>query len=222
VKLPDHVGPNKVVNLEILQLVHFWVPEYLWCAAFFFPLVPMLIQIGLEMLVEDRKTDLGSSSILAWWGVRYIWDQWYKNLGIVNSIGSLSLCLNTELSVWCRAATLRVCLLYQEVKITETNNFTGYASIWTARNVWRPQENGVIAKILHFWHCLFLLTNCKFHICATNTKFGNNVWCEGVSVPMLAANRPVDKWQEGNCCKNNTRLIWQSTGSTISSSCHFK
>lgn len=156
------------------------------------------------------------------WGVRYIWDQWYKNLGIVNSIGSLSLCLNTELSVWCRAATLRVCLLYQEVKITETNNFTGYASIWTARNVWRPQENGVIAKILHFWHCLFLLTNCKFHICATNTKFGNNVWCEGVSVPMLAANRPVDKWQEGNCCKNNTRLIWQSTGSTISSSCHFK
>lgn len=25
----------------------------------------MLIQIGLEMLVEDRKTDLGSSSILA-------------------------------------------------------------------------------------------------------------------------------------------------------------
>ena len=54
-KLPDHVGPNKVVNFEILQLVHFLVP-----------LVPMLIQIGLEMLVEDRKTDLGSSSILAW------------------------------------------------------------------------------------------------------------------------------------------------------------
>lgn len=149
-----------------------------------------------------------------------------KILVFVNSIGSLLLCLNTELPVRCRAATLRVCLLYQKIKITETNSFASYKSKRTTRNSWnmrRFQENGVIAKTLHFWHCLFLLTNCKLHICATNTKFGNNVWwCEGVSVPMLAANRPVNKWQEGNCCKNNTRLSWQSTISTISSSCHFK
>lgn len=47
-----------------------------------------------------------------------------KILVFVNSIGPLLLCLSTELPVRCRAATLRVCLLYQKIKITETNSFT--------------------------------------------------------------------------------------------------
>lgn len=91
----------------------------------------------------------------------------------------------------------------------------------TCWNVKRPQANGVVAKMVHLWNCLILLTKCKLHICVINTKFGNEVWwCEGISVPMLAANSPVDKWQEGNWYKNNTRLSRQSTVSTITSSCH--
>lgn len=49
-----------------------------------------------------------------------------RNFIFINSSDSLLLSLNTGLSIRCWATTLRVCLLYESIKITETNRFTSY------------------------------------------------------------------------------------------------